>query len=104
MGYSSADGSYGVAFGRLGVGKPVESTAHTLDGLLGLKLPKLVVGDTQLLQLARTKEVADTGFTESVSVEINGHCLIMSAFLIEMPTFYKVLAQAVNLRQLSQGP
>ena len=91
MGYSSADGSYRVAFSRFGISKPVESTAHTLDSLLGLKLPKLVVGDTQLLELARTEEVANTGFAESVSVEINGHCLIMSAFLIKMPTFYKAL-------------
>ena len=73
MGYSSADGSYRVAFSRFGISKPVESTAHTLDSLLGLKLPKLVVGDTQLLELARTKEVANTGFAESFSIEIDCH-------------------------------
>ena len=75
LGNPGADGSHGVTFRGLGVGEPVESPAHAFDNVSLLKLPKPVVGDTQLFELARTKEAADARLAKGVLTQISGHCI-----------------------------
>ena len=54
---------------------PVETPADPLDSPIRLELSQLAVGYSQLLQLAWTKKIANSGFVKYILVKFDGHCL-----------------------------